>query len=61
MPGVYTIRVQIYDDEGKKVIEELPVLARAKVVEARIGADTSTLVLSTGVETALSDLRAIEG
>jgi flagellar basal-body rod modification protein FlgD len=61
LPGVYTIRVQIYDDAGKKVIEELPVLARAKVIEARIGADASTLVLSTGVETALSDLRAIEG
>jgi hypothetical protein len=31
------------------------------VVEARIGADSGTLVLSTGVEAALSDLRAIEG
>jgi flagellar hook assembly protein FlgD len=60
-PGVYAIRVQLYDDAGKKVIEELPVLARAKVVEARIGADTSTLVLSTGVEAAMSELRAIEG
>jgi flagellar basal-body rod modification protein FlgD len=60
-PGVYTIRVQLYDDAGKKVIEELPVLTRAKVVEARIGADSSTLVLSTGVEASLSDLRAIEG
>jgi hypothetical protein len=37
------------------------VLTRAKVVEARIGADSGTLVLSTGVETALADLRAIEG
>jgi flagellar basal-body rod modification protein FlgD len=60
-PGTYTIRVQIYDDAGKKVISELPVLARAKVVEARIGADSSTLVLSTGVEAALAELRAIEG
>jgi flagellar basal-body rod modification protein FlgD len=60
-PGVYTIRVQIYDDAGKKVVEELPVLTRANVVEARIGADSGTLVLSTGVEAALSDLRAIEG
>jgi flagellar basal-body rod modification protein FlgD len=60
-PGVYTIRVQVYDDAGKKVIAELPALTRAKVVEARIGADSGTLVLSTGVETALSDLRAIEG
>jgi flagellar basal-body rod modification protein FlgD len=59
-PGVYTIRVQIYDDEGKKVIGELPVLTRAKIIEARIGADTSTLVLSNGAEAALSDLRAIE-
>jgi hypothetical protein len=39
----------------------LPVLTRAKVVEARIGADGGTLVLSTGVEAALSELRAIEG
>jgi flagellar hook assembly protein FlgD len=61
-PGVYTIRVQLYDDAGKKVIGELPVLSRAKVVEARIGADgNSILVLSTGAETSLSDLRAIEG
>ena len=60
-PGVYTIRVQIYDDAGKKVIGELPVLARAKVVEARIGADGGTLVLSTGVETTMAELRAIEG
>jgi flagellar basal-body rod modification protein FlgD len=61
-PGVYTIRVQLYDDAGKKVIEELPVLSRAKVVEARIGADSSsTLVLSTGAEVSLPDLRAIEG
>jgi hypothetical protein len=38
------------------------VLTRAKVVEARIGADNnSTLVLSTGAEASLSDLRAIEG
>jgi flagellar basal-body rod modification protein FlgD len=60
-PGVYTISVQIYDDAGKKVIDKLPVLTRASVVEARIGVDSSTLVLSTGVEAALSDLRAIEG
>jgi flagellar basal-body rod modification protein FlgD len=60
-PGVYTIRIQIYDDAGKKVIGELPVLARAKVVEARIGADGGTLLLSTGVAAALSELRAIEG
>lgn len=59
-PGVYTIRVQVFDDAGKKVVGALPVLTRAKVVEARIGAD-STLVLSTGAEAALSDLRAIEG
>jgi flagellar basal-body rod modification protein FlgD len=57
--GVYTIRVEIYDDAGKKVIGELPVLTRAKVVEARIGADTGTLILSNGAEATLSDLRAI--
>jgi flagellar basal-body rod modification protein FlgD len=60
-PGVYTIRIQIYDDAGKKVADELPVLTRAKVVEARIGGEEGTLVLSTGAEAALSDLRAIEG
>jgi flagellar basal-body rod modification protein FlgD len=58
--GVYDIRVDLYDDAGKKVIETLPVLTRAKVVEARIGADTSTLVLSNGAEAAMADLRAIE-
>ena len=60
-PGVYAIRVEIYDAAGKKVIETLPTLTRAEVVEARIGADTSTLVLSNGAEAALSDLRAITG
>ena len=60
-PGVYTIRVQLYDDAGKKVIGELPALTRAKVVEARVGVDDGTLVLSNGAEAALSDLRAIEG
>jgi flagellar basal-body rod modification protein FlgD len=59
-PGVYTLRVEIYDAAGKKVIEKLPVLTRAKVVEARIGADGGTLVLSNGAEASLSDLRAIE-
>jgi hypothetical protein len=58
---LYTIQIQIYDDAGKKVVDELPVLTRAKVVEARIGGAESTLVLSTGAEAALSDLRAIEG
>jgi flagellar basal-body rod modification protein FlgD len=60
-PGVYTIRVQLYDDAGKKVIGELPALTRAKVVEARVGVDDGTLVLSNGAEATLSDLRAIEG
>jgi len=60
-PGVYAIRVEIYDAAGKKVIEELPTLTRARVVEARIGADASTLVLSNGAEATLSDLRAITG
>lgn len=60
-PGVYTVRVQIYDDAGKKVIGELPVLTRGRVVEARIGSDTGTLLLSNGAEATLSDLRAIEG
>jgi flagellar basal-body rod modification protein FlgD len=60
-PGVYTIRVQVYDEAGKKVVEELPVLTRAKVVEARIGADSGTLILSTGAEATMADLRAIEG
>jgi flagellar basal-body rod modification protein FlgD len=60
-PGEYTIRVRIYDEAGKEVIEELPTLSRATVVEARIGTETSTLVLSNGAEAALSDLRAIEG
>jgi flagellar basal-body rod modification protein FlgD len=59
-PGVYTIRIQIYDEAGKKVIEELPTLTRGRVVEARIGADSSMLVLSNGADAALSDLRAIE-
>jgi hypothetical protein len=34
-------------------------LTRAQVVEARIGADGGTLVLSNGAAAALSDLRAI--
>jgi flagellar basal-body rod modification protein FlgD len=59
-PGVYTIKVQIYDEAGKKVIEELPTLTRATVVEARIGTDSSMLVLSNGAEATLSDLRAIK-
>jgi flagellar basal-body rod modification protein FlgD len=58
-PGVYGIRVELYDAAGKKVTETLPTLTRAKVIEARIGADTSTLVLSNGAEAALTDLRAI--
>jgi flagellar basal-body rod modification protein FlgD len=60
-PGVYSIRVQIYDDAGKKVVAEPPVLTRAKVVEARIGGDASTLVLSNGAQATLADLLAIEG
>jgi flagellar basal-body rod modification protein FlgD len=60
-PGVYTIEVQIYDESGKKVLEELPTLTRAKVVEARIDGEGGTLVLSNGAEAALSDLRAILG
>ena len=61
-PGVYTIRVQIYDEAGEKVIDELPALTRAKVVEARIGADEAgTLVLSNGAEATLAELLAIEG
>jgi flagellar basal-body rod modification protein FlgD len=59
-PGVYSIRVEIYDNAGKKVIDKLPVLTRGKVVEARIGADASTLVLSNGAEATMADLRAIE-
>jgi hypothetical protein len=31
------------------------------VVEARIGADSGTLILSTGAEATMADLRAIEG
>jgi len=60
-PGVYAIRIEIYDEAGKKVVEELPTLTRAKVVEARIGGDAGTLVLSNGAEATLSDLRAITG
>jgi flagellar basal-body rod modification protein FlgD len=60
-PGVYTIAVQLYDDAGKKVTGELPVLTRAKVIEARIGVDDSTLLLSNGAEATLADLRVIEG
>jgi flagellar basal-body rod modification protein FlgD len=60
-PGVYAIRVQIYDDAGKKVIDELPTLTRATVVEARIGTDSGTLILSNATEASVSDLRAIEG
>ena len=60
-PGVYTVRVDLYDDAGKKVVGELPVLTRAKVVEARIGVDESALVLSNGAEANLDELRAIEG
>jgi len=60
-PGVYAIRIEIYDEAGKKVVEELPTLTRAKVVEARIGGDAGTLVLSNGAEATLSDLRAIRG
>jgi flagellar basal-body rod modification protein FlgD len=59
-PGVYTIQIQIYDEAGKKVVENLPTLTRAKVVEARIGADGGLLVLSNGAEAGLADLRAIE-
>ena len=59
-PGVYTIRIQIYDEAGKKLVEELPTLTRATVVEARIGADSSTLALSNGAVATLSDLRVIE-
>jgi hypothetical protein len=58
---VYAIRVQIYDDAGKKVIDELPTLTRATVVEARIGTDSGTLILSNATEASVSDLRAIEG
>jgi flagellar basal-body rod modification protein FlgD len=57
--GVYSVSIEIYDDAGKKVIQSLPALTRAKVIEARIDADTSTLVLSNGAETTLADLRAI--
>jgi flagellar basal-body rod modification protein FlgD len=58
-PGVYAIRVEIYDAAGKKVTHTLPTLTRAQVVEARIGADGGMLVLSNGAAAALSDLRAI--
>ncbi|MGH6944650.1 MAG: flagellar hook assembly protein FlgD [Geminicoccaceae bacterium] len=61
VPGVYAIEVQIYDDAGKKVIQKLPALTRAKVLEARFDDDASRLLLSNGAEVGLTDLEAIAG
>ena len=58
-PGVYQVQVLIYDDAGREVVQEIPALTRAKVVEARLGEETSTLILSNGAAAAPTELRAI--
>ena len=57
--GIYLIKILLYDDRGEKVIAEVPALTRAQVVEARLGDDGGTLILSNGAQTSPADLTAI--
>jgi flagellar basal-body rod modification protein FlgD len=58
-PAVYQVRLLIYDDAGQQVVREIPALTRAKVMEARLGDDGTTLILSNGATTEPAELRAI--
>lgn len=58
-PGIYQVQVLIYDDAGRQVLQEIPALSRARVVEARLGEEATTLILSNGAAVEPAELRAL--
>jgi flagellar basal-body rod modification protein FlgD len=58
-PGIYQVQVLIYDDAGRQVVQEIPALTRAKVVEARLSEGATTLILSNGAAVEPAELRAL--